>query len=435
MTYTEKLDLSKDRFNQTKLLSLPYSKTMVEFLFSIIALQGLLELVLNASPLEGSGAGTFLGNKLLRGGLYIFFSISGLFLIKGRLHKPIIVDKSMRFLIFFYIEIFIVILLGSIQANQNSLYPLEDVRQLLEVYILIPLVYLSVKNIKVIHNSLNFFSNLLTVVALLNLINYIGNFTLSLRLPTFSSLFPIIILFGATLSLARFLSSKLNIWRIIQLIILYGGAFITFHKPVIFCGIFGAIFIFLVFIFNKKKTNLTFRTSLISKTALVILIATSFLLVLNFIASNRLLDKYQYLYNLNYSKSISGGSIDGMRFLIWDTTWNNLIQNNPLLGTGWGTKVNVFYQDNVYIHNFFIYWIASTGFIGAFVLILLIIAFGIYLIEKLNLQKDTSIKVGLLGCLSIIVAFNLVGITFAEPALTYSSGIIIGLLLRIVSYA
>lgn len=422
------------RADQQPKLKINGPGTFLIILFSVIAFQGFLELESNASSFLGS-ISIWAGNKFLRFGLYLCLGLLLLWLLRYKQHYTIKFRNSMKIILFLYFEMILVIIMGLIQINSRNIETtiFSELRQMVEVIILIPIIYLSIQQIHEIRKALNWFTNLLTIIALMNIFGYLSRFYLNWTIPVFSSLFPFIILFGAVYSFAKYLTSRKNYWNLIQCITLFAGANITFHKPVVICGIFGYLITWLILYLNADRISRVNRRLLVTKLFLIILILTILFLLSNLIASNNLLLNYKYLFDTKYLKISTGGQVDGNRFLIWDETWNNFFLKNPWLGSGWGVRIDLSYDGDAYVHNMFLYWLACTGIVGSVILFSLIFSIIVYIKRRIDWNRDFDIKAGLVGFFAILFAQNFIGVMFAEVSLTYTLGIAIALILRLAT--
>ena len=399
-----------------------------------VAIQGLLELLMTFPASIGSF--TF-GNKVLRLGLYSYVLLLGLWRLRNRRRLSVMARREMALIQFLYAELFGVLVLGFFLfiANRTSGSALEEFRQLLELYILIPMVYSSISNTTQMRKAIDWLVSLLTILAFLSILGYLSGFMLSTRLPFWAGRFSLVLLFGTVVAWVRVLVFGVNLRRLLQLVILVGGSFITFLKPAMASGIIGLLAVLLLLLANRGfgREPTVSRHLVLTRLLLVLLILALLFLILNGMTSGRLLRTYQYEFYVRYLKTTTGKEIDGQRLLIWDQTWNDVFLKSPWVGTGWGVRVDVYYADDVYIHNLFLYWLASTGVVGGLVLALLLFFAGRYVLKNVDLRQDVDLKMGLLGYIVVLLVYNSVGVMFAEPALTYIAGVVIGLVLRIAT--
>jgi len=436
LSLTQPITDERDETTNARLLQARLSDPgfLLTTFLTAVAIQGLLELLMTFPVSIGGFA---FGNKVLRLGLYSYILLLGLWRLRNRRRLSIVAQREMALIQFLYAELFGVLVLGFFLfiANRTSGSAFEEFRQLLEVYILIPMVYSSIGNITQIRKAIDWLMNLLTILAFLSILGYLSWFMLSIRLPFLARLFSIVLLFGAVVAWGRVLVFGVNLRRLLLLVILVSGSLITFQKPVMLCGIIGLLAVLLLLLANRGfgREPTVSRHLVLARLLLVLLILALLFLILNDMTSSRLVQRYQYEFDVRYLKTTTGKEIDGQRLLIWDKTWNDVFLKSPWVGTGWGVRVDVYYADDVYIHNFFLYWLASTGVVGGLVLALLLFIAGRYVLKNVDLRQDVDLKMGLLGYIVVLLVYNSVGVMFAEPALTYVAGVVIGLVLRIAT--
>ncbi len=407
-------------------------------LFGFIALQGLLELLTFANYTEISGAVGF-GQRVVRLGLYAYFIL--MIAWRATHHKEVpksFTPREFALLILIYIELFCVLILGALNQEGRSDTTFEDTRQLIELMILIAFVYSSIIRTEQIRKAIEWFISLLMVISGLNLLGYLGNFLFP-SFPYFRSYFPLVLLFGCAIKWGQILIFGPSLRRIIQFVIICGGTLITFEKSILVPTLVGlASMIVLGLVSSSRKpfdgTQLQVGRAKIILTVMLVFVFLSVLVIAtNAMTSNELFLRYQDLFIHRYLKEGYGDTgLDANRFAIWQTAWDEIMKN-PVLGTGWGFRVDTWYRNSVYIHNFFLYWLGSVGFVGGGVLVFALFSVGRYILRNLDLSKDTDIKMGVGGFLVGVVVFNNTSVLFVEPAFVYVTSIAIAFILRMAT--
>jgi len=255
-----------------------------------------------------------------------------------------------------------------------------------------------------------------------------------LYLPLLPPITTHVLLLGAMIRWVEVLTSGSSRARWASLLILLSGSLIRFHKPVVVVVAVSFSLVALILLLRRVRGPAWWpkRRIMLTRLALVILAIGVLFLLINAATSNRLWRTYQFLFARRILREGSQVGFDGGRLALWRQAWDVFLER-PLFGHGFGVRVQTEWSEDAAMHNLFMFWLVSTGVVGSLVALFLLFFAARHVLRHTDLSEDFVLKMGLLGYCMVLFVFNMIGVTFAEPALTYMTGVVMGLVLKIAT--